>query len=163
MDIEVHSTCGGTTRNGHRGPFNVWWDRMGPPEMDIEIQLIWSGTARNGHWGPFNMRWHCQIWTLRSIEYAGTANYRHWGPTICGWNHQIWTLMSNFGLWESNLRALRSKIWTRKMQKSVLRSKTSTFQGCSNTEMTSENILEHPWVIPAWFLKTLTLMSRKID
>ena len=54
---------------------------------------------------------------------GGTARYRHWGPFRSRWDRQIWTLRSNFRLWDSNLRALRSKIWTKNFQISVLRSK----------------------------------------
>ena len=67
------------------------------------------------HWGP--------------IICGGTARYGHWGPFNMRWDRQIWTLRSNFRLWGTNLRALRSKIWTWKIQKWVLRSKNGLLRG----------------------------------
>ena len=87
--------------------------------MDIEVHLIRGGTAINGHWGPFYMRWARQIWTLRS----------------------------NFRLWESNLRALRSKIWNGKIQKSVLRSENGLLRGFPRPKW----LLKIFWNIPGSF------------
>ena len=89
--------------------------------------LVWLSDRKDG-------------WFLGWLEIG---SWRHWGPIICGvtaryghlgpfnmrWVRQIWTLRSNFRLWDSNLRALRPKIWTRNARKSVLRSKNELLRG----------------------------------